>query len=81
MQIFRVNPLFQATKQQLNGEKCNLELRHLSAFGWAILFSCPVQCLEKYWHGNYLLFAQRNRPLHGVLANLAFVKATTIQLM
>ena len=29
-------------KQQLNGEKWDVELRHLSGFGWAMLFSCPV---------------------------------------
>ena len=29
-------------KQQLNGEKWDVELGHLSAFGWAVLFSCPV---------------------------------------
>ena len=29
-------------KPQLNSEEWDVELGHLSAFGWAVLFSCPV---------------------------------------
>ena len=45
---FRCNPLFEATTRhlnttcELNGLKKNVELGHLSAFGWPMLFSCPV---------------------------------------
>ena len=45
MRIFVVNPLssYKTTrKQQLNGEQWDVELRHLSGFDWAMLFSCPV---------------------------------------
>ena len=39
MQIFGV--VFQGTKPQLNGQKWDVELGHLLAFGW-VLFLCPV---------------------------------------
>ena len=42
---FRGNPLHYyktRLKQQLNGEKWDAELGHLSAFGWAMQFSCPL---------------------------------------
>ena len=43
MLIFWVIPSYKTTlKQQLSGEKWVAELGHLSAFGWAVLFSCPV---------------------------------------
>ena len=44
MQIFMVIPFF---KPQNNGEKWNVELGYLLAFGWATLFSCAV-----LWHRN-----------------------------
>ena len=47
MRIFGVIPFIKpqktTLKQELKGEKWDAELRHLSAFGWAVLlFSCPV---------------------------------------
>ena len=41
-----------ALKQQLNGEKWDVEVGHLCAFGWAMLFSCPVigRLLAWQWH-------------------------------
>ena len=39
---FQCNLLYHTTKQHLNSEKRDVELRHLSAFGQAMLFSCPV---------------------------------------
>ena len=41
-----------ALKQQLHGEKLDVEVGHLSAFGWAMLFSCPVLgwLLAWQWH-------------------------------
>jgi len=44
MRIFRVISfmMLQNDTKQLNGEKLDIELGYFSAFGLAILFSCPV---------------------------------------
>ena len=75
MRIFGVIPFIalcdyrKTLKQQLNGEKWAAELGHLPAFGWALLFSCPVlgiiDCLHavshKLWKTILLVFAVSHR--------------------
>ena len=42
MQIFNYQSYKTTLEQQLNSENWGVKLGHLSAFGWAMLFSCPV---------------------------------------
>ena len=48
MQIFVVIPFIkqQNNTYQLNGEKWDVELGHLPAFGWTMLFSHPLHIID-----------------------------------
>ena len=52
MQIFGVILFFQATKQQLNGEQWDVELRHLLICFW---LSCVV-FLSNAWKNSHVMF-------------------------
>ena len=46
------SPLYQATKQQLNSEKWDVELGHLPAFGWTMLLCVQSKNVSVSGHEN-----------------------------